>query len=136
MIPLLCPYVELELRSFLPESSSLSLEALWDFFPVQDEQKMAFLFERVLEIQSLHWSRIQADHFQDKYFLLNCFRLPSEVTTLFPREVSHRGTSHHPAQPWRSYLTVLARVPSLRHGESTYCSSSSHPQRCESQHFG
>lgn len=34
---LLCLYVELELRSSLLESSSLSQEEmLWDFFPIQD----------------------------------------------------------------------------------------------------
>lgn len=96
---------------------------------------MAFFFERVLEIQSLRWSQIQADHFQDKYFLLNCFHFPSEVTSLSPQEASHTGS----ITPARSALEILSggtgARPSLKRSESRYGSSLSHPQRCESQHF-
>lgn len=87
---------------------------------------MALFFERVSEIQSLPWSPIQADHFQDKSILLNCFHFPSEVTALPPQEASHRGNITLSAQPWRSYLAALARVLSLRHHETRYGSSWSH----------
>lgn len=70
---------------------------------------MAFLFESVLEIQSLHWSQIQADHFQDKYFLLNCFHFPSEVTTLPPWEASHTEN----ITPSHSALEILSGCPGM-----------------------
>lgn len=91
------------------------------FLPQTGLMENGFLFERMLEIQSRHWSQIQADHFQDKYFfLLNCFRLPSEVTTLPPPEASHTGNITPSHKPWRSYLAALALVRNLRHGESKY----------------
>lgn len=65
---------------------------------------MALFFARALEIQSLSWSQIQADHFQDKYFLLNCFHFPSEVTALPPREASHVGS----IAPSRAALQILS----------------------------
>lgn len=43
------------------------------FLPQTGLMENGFLFERMLEIQSLHWSQIQADHFQDKYFFIELF---------------------------------------------------------------
>lgn len=67
------------------------------------------------------------------YWTIFIFPVRSPLASL--GGLPHRGTSHQLAQPWRSYLAALARVPSLRHGESRYGSSLSHPQICESQHF-
>lgn len=52
-------------------------------------------------------SQIQADHFQDKYFLLNCFHFPGEVTLLPPWEASHAGN----ITPSCSALGILSGWP-------------------------
>lgn len=99
--------------------------------PYKINGKWLFCSKGCWKYHHLHCSQIQADHFQDKYFLLNCFHFPSEVTTLPPQEASHAGNTTPSSQPRRSYLAALARVPSLTHSESRYGFSLSHSQRCE-----
>lgn len=113
-------YVELELRPFLPESSSLRPRSAVGFLPQTGLMENGFLFER-MQIQSLHWSQIQADHFQDKSIFIELFfisqlRLPLCLSWRPP----HTGNITPSHKPWRWSLAALAQVWNLRHGGSRY----------------
>lgn len=79
-----------------------------------------FLYERMLEIQSLHWSQNSGRwSFPGNCFLLNYFHHSSEVTLCLSWRPPTQGTSHHHT----SLESILLHGPgrgNLRHGESRY----------------
>ena len=92
-----------------------------------------FLFERMLEIQSLHWSQIQADHFQDKYFFYwTVFVFPVRSPLYLPQRPPTQGTSHHHTSPGDPILLPWPRSETWDMERADMASSSSHRQRCES----